>query len=82
MNQLTIEVDAKVIELAKQLAIDNNTTISSLFENFILALSQRRTTIGKIGPLTQQATGILKVPPGMTDQELIEEALLEKYGMK
>jgi hypothetical protein len=35
-----------------------------------------------VGPLARQASGIIKLPPGKTDREVLEEALLEKYGLK
>jgi len=34
----------------------------------------------RLGPLTRKATGIVKLPPGKTDRELLEEALVEKHG--
>ncbi len=35
-----------------------------------------------LGPLTRKALGLAKLPPGKSYREILEEALLEKYGFK
>jgi hypothetical protein len=35
-----------------------------------------------LGPITRQASGLVKLPPGRSDRMLIAEVLSEKYGLR
>jgi hypothetical protein len=35
----------------------------------------------RIGPLTKRATGLAPAPKGKTDRQLIEEALIDRFGL-
>ena len=82
--KLTLSADEKVVRKARQLARKNKTSISAMFSRLVLALSKREKMKpeAEIGPLTRKALGLAKMPPGKNDREIIEEALLEKYGFK
>ncbi len=82
--KLTLSADEKVVRKARQLARKNKTSISAMFSRLVLAMSKRAETksTAELGPLTRQALGLVKLPPGKSDRELLEESLLEKYGFK
>lgn len=82
MKKLTLSADPEVIEQAKRLAAESGTSVSSLFERMIRLLARRRRRRPRIGPITRKATGIIKLPPGKSEQELLEDALAEKHGVK
>ena len=82
--KLTLSADEKVVRKARQLARKNKTSISAMFSRLVLAMSKHEEMRPEeeLGPLTRQALGMVKLPPGKTDRELLEEALMEKYGFK
>ena len=85
MTKLTLSADREIIRKARQLAKKNNTSISALFSRLILLASGRRQ--GKeasesIGPLTREALGMIRLPAGKSDRALLEQSLLERYGIK
>lgn len=82
MNKLTLNADPEVIADAKRIAGETGTSVSSLFERFIRLLARRRPQRAKIGPLTRRATGVVKLPRGKSDRDIVAEALADKYGFK
>jgi hypothetical protein len=82
--KLTLSADESVVRKARQLARKNKTSISAMFSRMVLAMSKRveRKPAREIGPLTRKALGLAKMPPGKSDREALEEALLSKYGFK
>lgn len=87
MTKLTLSADKAVIELAKEQARRDGISISAMFSCFIHARAQLKEKKAiKPGPLTHQAMEIgrkaSKIPTNISDRELIEEALAEKYKVK
>ena len=81
-TKLTLSADARLVEEAKRLALREGTSLSSMFSRFLDAvLAGRRRKEGP-APLTRKATGLVKLPAGKTDRELLEEALAEKHGVR
>jgi hypothetical protein len=79
MQKLTLNAEPDVIERAKQLASERGTSVSKLFSQFIRSMEKtprRRPTSSK----TRQATGLIKLPKGKSDRQLIEEAVLERHS--
>ncbi len=81
MKKLTLSADPEVIALAHRLAQESGTSVSSMFERFIRLLASRQEQ-RVLGPLTKKASGIVRLPQGKSDTQLLEEALLEKYGLE
>ncbi len=52
-----------------------------MFERFIRLLGSRQEQRA-LGPLTKKASGIVRLPQGKSDTQLLEEALLERYGLE
>ncbi len=82
MTKLTLSVDEDVVEQAKQLAEAGKTSVSSMFSRFIRSAAGQHARRIKIGPLTRRASGIVRLPPGRDYDELLTDALKEKYGIR
>jgi len=70
--------------MAEEQAKSENTSISAMFANFILAKSRLKTSRRartKIGPLTKSLTGIVKLPDDFDEKEFMGQVLEEKYGL-
>jgi hypothetical protein len=82
MRKLTLSVDPEVIQQAKRLAEQTGTSVSSLFERFIRLLARRRHGKQRLGPITRKASGLVTLPRGKTERDVLADALAEKYGIK
>jgi len=81
-KKLTLSVDEEVIAQAKEIAARDGTSVSAMFGRIVRARSHRTRKDIEIGPLTRQATGLAKLPPDMTDREILEQALAHKYDLE
>jgi len=86
MTKLTLSMEKEVVEQAKRLAAERGTSVSRLVSDFVQSLaahaSPKHRRPREIGPLTRQAIGIGRdIPQDKDYKDLIEEALLEKYGL-
>lgn len=82
MKKLTLNADPEVIEQAKRLAEESGTSVSSIFERFIRLLGRHRTGQERLGRITRQASGIITLPRGKNERDVLSEAIAEKYGTK
>jgi len=82
MPKLTLNADSKTVSLAKKLAQVNQTSVSDMFCRFINGLAVNKQTDIKIGPLTRKMTGIIKLPEGKSEQDILTDSLLDKYGVE
>ena len=86
MPKLTLSAEKEVIDQAKRLAERRGTSVSAMFSQFVKGLaasdSPQTDPVKRpaIGPITRRAAGLVKLPAGKTDRELIEQALTERYG--
>lgn len=74
MIKLTLTAPPEVVAMAEEQAKSENTSISAMFANFVLAKSRLKKQPGtrvKIGPLTQSLTGIVKLPDDFDEKEFI-----------
>lgn len=78
--KLTLSADKDVVEKAKRLAAQNNTSVSAMFSRIILAMGEREGSGTPLGPLTQKAAGLVRLPEGKTDRDMLTEAVLERHG--
>ena len=84
MAKLTLTAPPEVISMAEEQAKSENTSISAMFANFVLAKSRLKTSRRartKIGPLTKSLTGIVKLPDDFDEKEFMGQVLEEKYGL-
>ena len=82
MKKLTLSADPEVIEQAKRLAEESGTSVSSLFERFIRLLGRRQAGRQRLGRITRQASGMVTLPRGKNERDVLADALAEKYGAK
>jgi hypothetical protein len=81
MKKLTLSADPEVIEQAKRLAKETGTSVSSLFERFVRVLARKRAP-QRIGRLTRKASGLVTMPRGKSEREVLADALVDKYRIK
>jgi len=81
MKKLTLSADPEVIEQAKRLAAESGTSISSMFERFIRLMSRKEKPRRSLGPITEEASGLISLPRGKTERDVLEDALAEKYEL-
>jgi hypothetical protein len=82
MPKLTLNADSETVSLAKKLAQVNNVSVSEMFSQFIHSLAAGDKTAVELGPLTRKMAGIIKLPRGKSQRDVLTEALIEKYGLK
>lgn len=83
MSKLTLTAPPEIISLAEVQAKLENTSISAMFANFIMAktkLSAHRCSREKVGPLLKSLTGIVKLPEKFDEKEFMSDVFAEKYG--
>ncbi len=81
MTKLTLSMDEAVVEKAKQIAQAHKTSVSAMFSQFVQSMAGHRARRAKVGPLTRKVSGIVKLPAGKNDKELLTEALMARYGI-
>jgi len=78
--KLTLSADKDLIERAKELASEEGTSLSSMFARFLEARLRGQRKRPEAGPLTRKATGLVSLPAGKTDRELLEDALAKEHA--
>jgi hypothetical protein len=84
MAKLTLSMDEKDIRAARRLAKEQGTSISGMFTQLVRFMVAKNGKSGEeeLPPLTRKLTGIIKIPKGKSDRQIIEDALLERHGFK
>ncbi|MDD3695843.1 MAG: DUF6364 family protein [Lentisphaeria bacterium] len=83
-QKLTLTASPEVVSLAKELAKKENTSVSAMFANFIMAQTRMKTQTRKktqIGPLTKALSGVVKLSDDFDEKQFIENALVDKFGL-
>ena len=71
-----------MIDEARRLARQGGTSMSWMFERFIRLLARQHRSAQPLGPLARKASGIIALPKGQSEREVLEHALLEKYRLR
>ena len=80
-TKLTLSAPEDVIKDAKRIAAENKTSVSAMFTRLLSAVAQPDVDREvSLGPVTLQATGLVKLPRKRTERQLLEDALEDKYG--
>lgn len=83
MTKLTLSADAQVVKTAKRIAKARHTSVSAMFSRFLRSLAMSHTTeTNPIGPITREASGMIKLSKGRSDRQLVEDALTAKYARR
>ncbi len=81
MHKLTLSVEKEVALQAKQLASSAGTSVSAMFSRWIKTLNSQGESNPRLGQLTRQATGVIKMTGENADKKVLADALEEKYGL-
>jgi hypothetical protein len=81
MAKLTLNVDREVIEKAKRLAAERQTSVSALFSQFIRALGDSHDLDWPVGRLARRASGVIELPKGKSHRDVLGDALRDGYGL-
>ena len=80
-TKLTLSAEKPLIEDAKRIAAERNTSVSAMFARFLRSLIDPGThTAADLGPITRKASGMVKLPRKRSDTRLLEDALSDRYG--
>ncbi len=82
MPKLTLSADDKVIKQAKRIAAKNHTSVSAMFSRFVRTLAQKDRPPAQVGRIARKASGIIKLPKGKSEQDVLADALADKYGLR
>lgn len=82
MPKLTLSADLTTVDLAKALAAKDGTSVSAMFERFVALTAVQRGVSAKVAPLTRRISGVIKLPKGANARRVLEDALLERNGLK
>jgi hypothetical protein len=81
-TKLTLSIEKQTVKDIKRLAKEQGTSVSAMFGRFARAVTSANEKRPPVGPLTRSVSGLLRnVPRNKSDRQLMEEALLEKYGL-
>ena len=78
-KKLTLSLDEAVIEKAKAYVNKHNTSLSKLFETYLLYLTQREDAEVEISPLVQELSGIVQLPVDTDESAEYRNYLHKKY---
>lgn len=81
MTKLTLSADQQVIQTARRLSRRNRTSISAMFARMVLAADDQSHRQERLPPIVARASGIIQLPGPSRDDEVLAEALLDKYGL-
>jgi hypothetical protein len=82
MKKMTLSAEGHVIAQAKRLARRNRTSVSSMFTRYIQTMAAQEHAKPDIAPIARRMSGILKLPKGKTERDVLVDALMEKYEVK
>ena len=79
--KLTLSANADLIADAKTVAAKRKTSVSAMVSGFLGSVSRPEVEASlSLGPITRRASGLVKLPAGQSDKELLGDALATKYG--
>ena len=81
-TKLTLKVEKKVIEQAKEFARNKGQSLSELVENYFKLLTKQPTKQdNEISPKVKSLKGILKAGSEFDFKEIVEEEIHRKHGI-
>lgn len=85
MKKLTLSMDEKDIRAARRIAREHGTSISRMFSRLVRMMAKKRPAppgSEDLPPLTRKLTGIVALPEGKADREIVEDAILARHGFR
>jgi len=83
-TKLTLSIEEHVIESAKVYAKKQGRSLSNIVEEYLKAISKPKkvSKTSKLHPLVEELCGSVKIPDDKSYDEIIGEALIEKYSKR
>lgn len=78
-KKLTLSLNQDIIREAKVYAKENNVSLSKLIENYLAALTRKRSKKIRITPLVKSLSGVVELPKDFDEKEAYTDYLIEKY---
>ncbi|MEM9920992.1 MAG: DUF6364 family protein [Bacteroidota bacterium] len=81
-TKLTLTIEKKVIQIAKEYAKEKGQSLSELVENYFKLITKERRSIetDELSPRVKRLRGIIKVDEDLDYKQILTEELLKKYG--
>lgn len=79
-TKLTLNLDRRIIENAKDYAKSQKTSLSQLIENYLHALIRKEEKDAKVSPLVRSLTGVIPNEEENDDKKDYYEYLNKKYS--
>ena len=81
LTKLTLSVDPALVKVAKRLAAERGTSLSAMVSRLLQAIDDARAAPRSApAPHTASVSGLVTLPTGLTDEEMLTEALVERSG--
>ncbi len=82
-TKLTLTIEKKVIETAKEYAKEKGQSLSEMVENYFKLVTVKRRQIKpeQLSPRIQRLRGIIKTDKKLNDKQILTEELSKKYGI-
>ncbi len=81
MYKLTLSIEKEIAGQAKKLASEQNTSVSAMFSQWIQAVASGSKHKISLGRITRQVSGVIHLPDGKSEKDILAETLEEKYGI-
>jgi hypothetical protein len=84
-TKLTLSIDKSVIESAKQYAKSQGRSLSAIIEEYLKSVSKLKSSkidSQDLHPLVKELSGSVKIPNNKSYDEVLAEALIEKYSKR
>lgn len=81
-TKLTLTIkDASIIEEAKAYSKETGRSLSNMFENYLKTVLREKAeeSVKELPPLVKSLSGCVPLPEGKTDDDILWEALQEKF---
>ncbi|WP_341228356.1 DUF6364 family protein [uncultured Arcticibacterium sp.] len=81
-TKLTLTIkDASIIEEAKAYSKETGRSLSNMFENYLKTVLREKEDVKDVDlpPLVKSLSGCVPIPEGKTDDDILWEALQEKF---
>ena len=80
-EKLTLTLDKRVIQSAKEYAARNRTSLSRMVEQYFRSLtSGSEFDEESVPPITRELTGMAEMDTKATDKEMLSEALQKRFN--
>jgi hypothetical protein len=81
-TKLTLSARRDVVKKVKRLAREQGTSVSAIFDRLARSITSSPKEPRPLGRITRLASGIIALPGGKSERQVLENALLERHGLR